>query len=137
MPAERALISHLFRRAGFGATSSELDLYASREYEEIVEDLLHPELFPEIEEDVIRRYHLEINNPDSFAIWQSYWLYRMVNSKQPLKEKIALFWHHVFATSTGKSEHTPSAVSQIDTFRNNGLGDLRTIYLDLARDPAS
>ena len=135
-PADRALTAHLLRRAGFGTTPAELDSYASREYEEIVEDLLHPERFPEVEDDVLRRYHLGLNNADTVATWQAHWVYRMVNTQRPLEEKIALFWHHVFATSIGKSEHAPSSVFQIETFRRNGLGDLRTIYLDLARDPA-
>jgi uncharacterized protein (DUF1800 family) len=60
----------------------------------------------------------------------------MVNTKRPLEEKIALFWHHVFATSVGKSEHGPSSAEQIETFRRNGLSNLRAILLDLAKDPA-
>jgi uncharacterized protein (DUF1800 family) len=134
--SHRNLIAHLFRRAGFGTTPAELDSYTSREYEEIVEDLLHPERFPEVEDDVLRRYFLELNNADTAGMWQAHWVYRMVNTQRPLEEKIALFWHQVFATSIGKSEHTPSAVFQIDTFRRDGLGDLRQIYLDVARDPA-
>ncbi len=134
--SHRNLIAHLFRRAGFGTTSDELDSYASRQYEEIVEDLLHPERFPEVEEDVLHRYFLELNNADTLGTWQAHWIYRMVNTRRPLEEKIALFWHQVFATSVGKSEHAPSSVFQIETFRRNGLGNLRDIYLDLARDPA-
>ena len=132
----RNLIAHLFRRAGFGTTSAELDSYVSRDYEEIVEDLLHPERFPEVEDDVLRRYFLELNNADTVGMWQAHWIYRMVNTQRPLEEKIALFWHQVFATSIGKSEHAPSAVFQIETFRRNGLGDLRKIYVDAASDPA-
>jgi uncharacterized protein (DUF1800 family) len=60
----------------------------------------------------------------------------MINTRRPLQEKMALFWHGVFATGWHKSEHTPSSALQIDTFRHNGLGDLRTILLDLSRDPA-
>ena len=134
--SHRNLIAHLFRRAGFGTTPAELDSHASRGYEEIVEDVLHPERFPEVEDDVLRRYFLELNNADTFGTWQAHWIYRMVNTRRPLEEKIALFWHHVFATSIGKSEHAPSSVFQIETFRRNGLGNLREIYLDLARDPA-
>ena len=134
--SHRNLIAHLFRRAGFGATSAELDKYASRDYDEIVEDLLNPERFPEVEDDVLRRYFLELNNADTVGMWQAHWVYRMVNTQRPLEEKIALFWHQVFATSIGKSEHAPSAVFQIETFRRDGLGDLSKIYLDVATDPA-
>ncbi len=133
---DRGLVAHLMRRAGFGATQDELDELTAKPYEQMVDDLLHPERFPEVDDILLRRYYLELNNPDTHGTWQAHWIYRMVNTKRPLQEKIALFWHHVFATSIGKSEHTPSAVAQIETFRRNGLSDLRTIYLDLARDPA-
>ena len=49
---------------------------------------------------------------------------------------MALFWHHVFATGWFKSEHGPALVAQIDLFRENGLGNMRQILLDLSRDPA-
>ena len=133
---DRDLTAHLMRRAGFGATNDELDGLQQVSYEQLVDDLLHPERFPEVDDTLLRRYYLELNNPDTHGTWQAHWIYRMVNTRRPLQEKIALFWHHVFATSIGKSEHTPSGVAQIETFRRNGLSDLRTIYIDLARDPA-
>ena len=133
---ELPLIAHLMRRAGFGATRDELEAYASEDYEVIVEDLLHPDRFPDVDDDVLLRYYPELNNPDSFEPWNARWMYRMVNSKRPLQEKMALFWHHVFATSVGKSEHGPSSVEQLELFRRNGLSDMRTILIDLAKDPA-
>ena len=42
-----ALLAHLMRRAGVGATQDELEALAERPYEEVVEDLLHPDRFPE------------------------------------------------------------------------------------------
>ena len=131
-----ALFAHLMRRAGFGGTRDELEEYASKGYEEVVEDLLHPERFPEVEDDTLRRYFLELNNPDEIEVWNDRWVYRMVNTRRPLEEKMALFWHHVFATSVGKSGHGPSSVVQIALFRRDALADLRTILIDLARDPA-
>ena len=131
-----ALIAHLMRRAGFGATRAELEEFSRQSYEEIVEDLLHPERFPEVADDIVIRYWLELNNPDSVEPWNTRWLYRMVNTQRPLEEKMALFWHHVFATSVGKSEHGPSAKTQIDLFRRNAVSDMRTILVDLAKDPA-
>ncbi len=41
-----ALIAHLLRRAGFGATYDELERYARLGYEATVEELLHPEKQP-------------------------------------------------------------------------------------------
>jgi Protein of unknown function (DUF1800) len=117
----------LMRRAGFGTTHDELAAMGARPYADLVEDLLHPERFPEVQDDEIRRYYVELNNFDSYVPWQSHWIYRMINTRRPLEEKVALFWHHVFATSSGKSEHGPSGAAQIDMFRRVGLRDLRTI----------
>mgnify|MGYP001246371385 CR=1 FL=1 len=105
------LVAHLMRRAGFGATRDDLEELASRDYEGLVEDLLHPERFPDLEEDVLHRYHIDINDQDGLRA-QSRWIYRMINTQTPLKEKLTLFWHRVFATGAGKSMHYPSAVAQ-------------------------
>ena len=132
---EMALIAHLMRRAGFGATRDELEEYASRGYEQVVEDLLHPERFPEVEEDVLFRYHIDMNDQDGLRS-QGRWIYRMINTEAPLREKLALFWHRVFATGAGKSMHYPSSGIQIETLRGNAFSNFRDILLDIARDPA-
>ena len=129
-----ALFAHLMRRAGFGATRSELEEYASKGYEAVVDDLLHPERFPEVEEDLLHRYYDGTNeNPILVA---ATWIYRMVNSNRPLEEKMALFWHHVFATANNKGNHIPSTARQIEMFRHVGLTNVRTILIELSKDPA-
>ena len=59
---EMELMAHLMRRAGFGATRDELELYVAQGYEATVDDLLHPERAAPLEEDVIRRYHVDQNS---------------------------------------------------------------------------
>ena len=130
-----ALLAHLARRAGFGATRDELEEYASKGYDEVVEDLLHPEGFPEVESDLVGRYYLGTILDGGIEIESQSWFYRMVNSKRPLQEKIALFWHHVFATAWYKSEQNPDMVRQIWMLRRVGLSHLRTILTELSRDP--
>ena len=126
------LIAHLMRRAGFGASRDELEEYADKGYKELVEDLLHPEMFPEIEEDIVDRYL----GGETLGSKEGTWIYRMVNTERPLEEKMALFWHHIFATGSSKNQHPPSSVTQIDMFRRHGLSDIRTILIELSRDPA-
>ena len=124
-----ALMGHLMRRAGFGATRAELEELAAGDYEDVVEDLLHPERFPEPEEDVLKRYYAALNGWEPVFTWCGRWMYRMINTKRPLEEKMALFWHHVFATGYNKSEHPPTHVNQIETFRRNGMRDMKSILL--------
>ncbi|MEX2228519.1 MAG: DUF1800 domain-containing protein [Dehalococcoidia bacterium] len=130
------LMAHLMRRVGVGATRDELEVLAARPYEEVVEDLIHPERFVDEDLDALDRYFPSSRSNDTPTVWAGRWLYHLVNSRRPLRHKMALFWHHVFATGWFKSEHGPSIVEQIDTFRENGLSNLRQILLDLSRDPA-
>ena len=44
--SDLSLYAHLMRRAGFGARRQELEEYAAKGYEDVVEDLLYPERFP-------------------------------------------------------------------------------------------
>jgi uncharacterized protein (DUF1800 family) len=49
---------------------------------------------------------------------------------------MTLFWHHVFATGWTKSEHTPTMVDHIQMLRRHSLGNLRTLLVELSKDPA-
>ena len=133
MKSDRALVAHLMRRAGFGATPAELDALTSEmTYEEIVDGLVNPERFPELDESFIDRYY----GGELVAVHVGKWLYRMVNTQRPLEEKMSLFLHHIFPVAWGKSEHGPSLYSEIAMFRRVGLTDMKTILLELSRDPA-
>lgn len=133
MKSDRALVAHLMRRAGFGATPAELDTLAQEQtYEDIVEDLVNPERFEELDEAYIDRYY----SGEPVALHVGKWLYRMVNTRRPLEEKMALFLHHIFPVAWGKSEHGPSLYTEIAMFRRVGLMDMKTILLELSRDPA-
>ena len=133
---ELGLMAHLLRRAGFGATFEELEECLSQGYETTVERLLHPEEAPEWDDSLFRRYHVDQNSLMLIESSQSYWLYRMINSPRPLEEKIALFWHGLFATAYGKLNHAKAVVNQTNTFRRHGLGSFRNLLSELSRDPA-
>ncbi|MDP6274146.1 MAG: DUF1800 family protein, partial [Dehalococcoidia bacterium] len=132
-----ATMAHLLRRAGFGSSRDELEEYAARPYEEVVDDLVNPERFEPLDEDALERFYPHIfSNKDNPGVWNGRWFWRMVNTRRPLEEKMTLFWHHVFATGWFKSEHPVTMDQQISTFRRVGMSDLRTILLKLSRDPA-
>ncbi len=126
------LMAHLLRRAGFGATRAELEEYVEKGYECAVEDLVRPESCEPLDEDIMQRYLGGENWPTHSAIW----LYRMVNTRRPLEEKMALFWHHLFATGIAKNQHVLASATQINTFRQVGLSNMREILLALSKDPA-
>ena len=131
-----ALMAHLMRRAGFGATREELDEHAARGYGAVVEELLHPSDPQNLPDDVIRRYHVEQSELRQLDAAEAYWMYRMMTTRCPLEEKIALFWHSLFATGYSKLNQAPSLLNQIDMFRRFGLGSFRDLLTELSKDPA-
>ena len=133
---EIALMAHLMRRAGFGAAYEELEVLAENGYEETVEQLLHPEQHPDIDEYELYRYHPITHPSEGINHAQLLWLYRMVNTGRPLQEKMALFWHHVFATGDDKVSSAIDMDVQIQMFRDRGMENFRDLLLELAQNPA-
>ena len=130
------LMAHLMRRVGVGARRDELEALAARPYEDVVEELLHPEAFSDPDQDVIDRYLPTATSTELVSVPASRWIYNMANGPRPLREKMALLWHQIFATAYFKAVHARAMVAQVDRFRENGLGSMRQILLDLSRDPA-
>ena len=133
---DRALMAHLMRRAGFGATPEEIDVCIADGYEATVEALLSPEAPRSLPEDIIRRYHVDQSELRLVDSAVANWLYRMVSTDAPLVEKMALFWHGLFATGERKVNQVKTLMSQIDMFRHCGLGDFRTLLVAVSKDPA-
>ena len=130
------LMAHLLRRAGFGASRDELDQYLAKGYAAVIEELLYPGDPQSLPDDLIRRYHVEQSELRELASSGSYWMYRMITTRCPLEEKIALFWHGLFATGYSKLNQARSLLNQVDMFRRNGLGRFRELLLELSKDPA-
>ena len=129
-------MAHLMRRAGFGATRDELEENVEKGYEAVVEELLHPGDPQNLPDDIIRRYHTEqaeLRLADGAA---ANWMYRMITTKCPLEDKLALFWHGLFATAYVKLNQARALLNQIDMFRREGLGNLSTLLVELSKDPA-
>ena len=133
---DMALMAHLMRRAGFGASREELEVRVAKGYEATVEELLHPETQPDVDEDILFRYFPNLEGPLGPPQAQANWVYRMINTKRPLEEKVALFWHQLFATGNSKVDNPPELLQQIAMFRRHGLGSFPNLLVELARNPA-
>ncbi len=131
-----SLMAHLLRRAGFGAARDELESYLDKGYEATVEELLNPIDPQAMPDDVIRRYYTDQSELRRGASAAPYWLYRIVTSKCQLEEKIALFWHRIFATAFSKLSHARVLVTQIQMFRYFGMGNFNKLLLELSKNPA-
>ncbi len=133
---EISLMAHLMRRAGFSAPYAELEARAAKGYEVTVEELLHPENQPPIDDELLYRFFPALEGALSPTANQSEWVYRMVNTQRPLEEKMALFWHQLFATGNSKVDNPPEITQQIKMFRQHGLGKFDNLLVELAKNPA-
>ena len=131
-----ALMAHLMRRAGFGASREELEERAAKGYEATVEELLNPDAEP-VDRYEFLRYHPGFWKPiTSPGMGSAAWLHTMLNTQRPLEEKMVLFWHQVFATGQSKVDHWHELIAQADMFRDRGMDSYRDLLVELAKNPA-
>jgi hypothetical protein len=132
-----ALMAHLMRRAGFGATREELEQRVARGYEATVEELLNTEQQPGLNRYQLIRYHPWTWKPGTLpGMGAAEWLWFMINTQRPLEEKMALFWHQVFATGVSKVDHYDEITRMVAMFREKGMGNYKELLVELARNPA-
>ena len=130
------LMAHLMRRAGFGATYDELEKFAARGYDAVVDELLSPMEQPDLEMDLLGRYFIDWKEMNALEVNQAYLTYRMINTERPLQEKMTLFWHGIFCVGNSKCEHGGQIQFQLDMFREKGMGRFPELLLALSIDPA-
>jgi len=131
-----ALMAHLLRRAGFGASRAEIEARAAQGYDNVVAELLNPGNEPGIEEDLMYRAYPSYFDKAAIETGQTEWVYRMINNKYQLQEKMALFWHTIFCSGDNKVDNARTTTIQIDKFREQGMGNFRDLLLMLSTDPA-
>jgi hypothetical protein len=131
-----ALMAHLMRRAGFGASRDELEARAANGYEATVEELLNPQAEP-VDRYAFLRYHPGFWKPiTSPGMGSAAWFHTLLNTQRPLEEKMVLFWHQVLATGQSKVDHWHELIAQVDMFRDLGMGNYRDLLIELAKNPA-
>lgn len=67
---------------------------------------------------------------------QEWWLREMMATRQPLRERMTLFWHGHFVSSIRKVEWGQLMFRQNQLFRMHALGNYRELLKAVSRDPA-
>lgn len=126
---------HLYRRAAFGATMDELQRAVQMGPERAVTQLLDGRADAEGDQvwGMVTRGLSQFNQGDQLP---AAWLYRMLYSQHPLREKMTLFWHNHFATSNRKVQNAGYMVGQYELMRRHALGSFRTLLQEMSTDPA-
>jgi uncharacterized protein (DUF1800 family) len=151
-------LEHLFRRGGFGASPGELAALGDMSMSQGISYLLNYEDQPDdVDSKIGQPNYVSVTLRAPFGTniedARQRWLFRMVHSRRPLQEKMALFWHNHFATAYSKIAGTFGAVQatrmlalkeselpgprgQLETFRAHATGSFRDLLIEVAKDPA-
>jgi uncharacterized protein (DUF1800 family) len=134
-PWSRPLAAHLFRRAGFCATWDELNNASKLGPSTTIEHLFNPPApSPEFESNsaLLAERTADSGDPHDLAAW---WMYRMLNTADPLLEKLTLFWHGHFATSATKVRKLGMMLDQNELLRSHARGPFEQMVRAISRDP--
>lgn len=152
----RALVAHLFRRAGFGLRPDELDHFTGLGVQASVDYLVDydtavdaaeesdplpdlssyvtPELPPAQRTAETQRAAAQARNQARRVI-QAWWVQRMLHTTRPLQEKMTLFWHGHFATALTKARPA-QMLGQNQLFRAMALSPFEAMLRAVNSDPA-
>jgi uncharacterized protein (DUF1800 family) len=131
-----ALMAHLLRRAGFGASRAEIEAKAAQGYDATVEALLNPASQPALDKDLMYRCHPAYNHSGNIQTNVQEWVYRMINNPRQLQEKMALCWHMIFCAGHSKIDSGEEMSRMIAMFREHGMGNFRDLLTRLSTSPA-
>jgi uncharacterized protein (DUF1800 family) len=137
-PWDRRKIGHLYRRAGFGATVAELDAGVKDGHAKTLDRVLagEPETddFTRTSEFMASERSMPPGAPQ--ARLSAWWLDRMLKSRNPLAEKLTLFWHNHFATSNAKVQNARFMLGQYRLLRSYALGSFHDLLIAVGTDAA-
>ena len=135
--------AHLLRRAGFAGPPSEVEALQKLGPSLAVERLLYASSDDNTTDNPfdLKALFLERQagskaNIDANAGLGGWWVHRFAHTSQPLKEKLALFWHGHFATEAQKVSSPFAMQQQNELFRQRGLGRFADLVLEVAKNPA-
>jgi uncharacterized protein (DUF1800 family) len=128
--------AHLVRRTRFGASNKDVQQALDDDPQAGIERLLGEQ---RESADFLARdaaLHRVAQDSSDIADLRAWWANRMLDSANPLVEKMTLFWHGHFATSNAKVRSVRQMAAQNALFRKHALGSFRELLHEVARDVA-
>jgi uncharacterized protein (DUF1800 family) len=152
---------HLLNRAGFGVPRSRWERLTGVGAESAVRELVFYEkqfesssmprlvldnpsrtetrdMYGDLDEEGRRDLRNERRRAERKSITElkGWWMDRMLTTKRPLQEKLALFWHGHFATSAQKVTVPLHNWQVNDIARRNASGNFKTLAIEMGQSPA-
>lgn len=143
-PWDERRAAHLARRAGFGAYGEELDELVRMGFDDAVEHFLDvPDEDPELDHAIAAVGNdLDVLNApvsthylDDVERLKKWWVFRMVATRYPLREKLGLLWHDHFATQSSIVLRAPVLMKHVELLLAKGTGSFRELLHGVAADP--
>ena len=66
----------------------------------------------------------------------AWWLMRLRETQNPLREKMTVFWHNHFATSNAKVNNAGYMIGMYELIYRLALGNFRDLLQEVSKDPA-
>jgi uncharacterized protein (DUF1800 family) len=130
----RDAAAHLYRRAGFGGTPTEIDALAARGLDGAVSFLVdYDSIDTSAYEAALagRGYNLTTSRGI-----QQWFLDRMAFSPRPLEEKMTYFWNLHWTSGISKVRGATLMLNQNKTQRQYAMGKFDDLALKISQDPA-
>lgn len=140
-PWDAVKVAHLYRRTSFGASYGQIRAGLATDPGSLVSRIVDASIDDrsdavfDFERDAREMTALALDSGNSREL-QAVWLYRMVHSPQPLRERLTLFWHNHFATSNAKVNDLRMMQRQQDALRRHALGSFDNLLQEMTFDPA-
>jgi uncharacterized protein (DUF1800 family) len=155
LPWNRRAVEHIYNRAGFGAREDAIRRALRRGPEAVVDELLNggratppPQYSQGTLQDLKRgdelpraqkrRVKAELSQADhaQLAGYAGWWLERMVRHDDPLRDRMTLLWHGLFATESRNIKRSYDMIEQHQLLRNNALESYADLLRGIVEDPA-
>jgi uncharacterized protein (DUF1800 family) len=125
---------HLHRRAGFGANLVQLREAVRQGHKATLDRILQGTPGAEERIEFLNAMGKQAARKSIYEL-RGWWLYTMLHTLHPLREKMTLFWHNHFVSSTAKVR-PPLLFKQNKLLRHHALGKFGPFLLDISKDPA-
>ncbi len=124
----------LARRTMFGATRAQLEQLTKQGLENSLEQLFNYSLEPHPDNPFKPTSTTE--DKEQVQLSQRRWLFEMIHSEQPFREKLALFWSNHFVVGVDKVRKASMLSQYLEALYTHGLGSFRDLTLATAQAPA-
>jgi len=145
---------HLWNRAGFGARAGQveraLELGREAQVQELIAgafcdpffyepvERIDPAAYAALDEDGKRkeRGRVAAENRRLLTQFAGWWVEEMLDGRDPLRERMTLFWHGYFTSSTRDVRESAAMIEQNELLRRHALGRFDELVKAVVRDPA-